>query len=282
MQPCHRTLLCVFVTGAFFCASPVAALDQTQRVELADLLTLDDRAEHAAADEAFAAIKVDMFEVRGELDVLEADYELVAGPYEQAALELAAAEQDLKEARADDAPSEEIADLEDVVFGAKQWVEEVSAEVEPLARARDEAKARFDGLTKEVHAAQRELGFATRELHGTQRFVQRLDDPRADALYTAMLGAAEEGWLPLDIDLDALEWIVQKQISRRAVSKLPEVYQSAREQGGEGFVAFVCAVGDPECPDDAARAEPALADDTEANDAEVDDAVPEPAGVRLR
>jgi chromosome segregation ATPase len=230
-------------------AAPALALEQRERIELADLLTLDDEAALAEADEAFTDIQSRLFEAESELDVARADFALVGGPVEEADEELAAAEAELADAIAEEAPREEILDLEDVVHAAKEWLEEAAAEVEPYEEVRAEAQEAFDALKQEYWEARRALDHANKEIAGTSRLIERLDDRRATALYEAMLDAAERDALPLDIDLEALELIRDKQLSRRAIAKLPSAFEAAREDGRDGLVVFLCMIGDEDCPD---------------------------------
>lgn len=229
-------------------AGPALALDQNDRMELADLLVMDDQAVLADADEAYGDIQARLFEAESELDVAMADYKLVAGPVEEVAEELEAAQLDLQEAAEAEAPDEEIADLEDQVLAAQEWMEEAAAEVEPYEAVRLEAQEAFDALRQEYADAHRAFNRARSEILQTKRFVEALDERRATALYSAMLDAADQDLLPLDIDLDVLELIADKQLGRRAIEQLPSAFDTARKQGGDGVAVFLCLIGDDACP----------------------------------
>jgi hypothetical protein len=270
-----RLLLAASLSLLALLALPAAALETRERIELAEWLTADDRPTLAESEEVYADVRARMFEVRSELDVLQADLSLVAGPLESATEELEAAEIELREAVQFEAPREEILALEDAVYAAKEWVAEAEADIRPHLAARDEAQQRFDVLEAEHRAARLVWDAALKEVRGTERFIEALDDRPADALYAAMREAALRDALPLDIDLEALRWIVDKQLGGRAIEQLPLAFEEARVDGRDGAVVFLCRIGDPDCPEDrtgAVPVEPAL----EAVDESV---APEPASV---
>jgi len=245
-KPTYRAIA---LFSVFFLALPAAAIDQHDRIELADMLALDDQEALAEADAAFTAVQSELFEAESVLDIAKADYAIVAGPVEEATEELAAAEADLKDAIAAEVPDEEILDLEDAVHGAKLWLEEVAAEVEPYEEARADAKAVFDEIKQRYHEARRELSVARTEVVATTRFVEKLDDRRAGLLHGALIDAAREDLLPLDIDVDVLELISAKDLGKAEIEQLPFAFERAREQGVDGTAVFLCMIGDEDCPE---------------------------------
>lgn len=249
-------LLLLSLAFALLLSSAASALGQRERIELTDWLVADDLPAFEEAEVAYNEVAARLAEARAELDLVRSDYELEAGPREAAAAELEAAERDLRDAAAADAPREEILDLEDAVHAAREWLEEADSVVAPLAAERDAAEARWDALRDEHQEAYRIKLVPKREVVETPVLVGKLDDPTAQALYETLCEAHDEGWLPLDIDADALEWILRNEPGRRAIAKLPAAYEQARRDEGDGFEAFLCAVGAPECPAEDATALP--------------------------
>ena len=231
-------------------AAPGAALDQTDRIELAEWLTADDRPGLEEVEVIYGGVRARMFEAQSELDVAQADFAMVSEPLEEAEAELEAAETALREAVQFDAGPDEIADLEDEVYAAQEWVEEVGLELEPYTEVLEEARARREALEEEHRAARRVWVDAKREVTATQRLVDGLDEKKAEALHAAMKDAAEREVLPLDIDVAVLEDIAERDLGERAIAELPAAYESVKASGGDGRIEFLCRIGDAECPDE--------------------------------
>jgi len=173
------------------------ATDFTDRDLLTDLLTLDEQAALPAAEDA--------------LDDAQGDFDAAAAAATEAGMAAKMAAEELAQGIEDGLMGEELKALEIAAAAALVEAGLKSAAADSAEGALDDAQGVVDAINEEID--------------GTEEFVENLDDKSAFALNRSLNNAVKSGLMPLDIDLDVLQRIIDEDLGNGEIQKLTHAYE---------------------------------------------------------
>jgi len=254
-------------------SAPVMAADFDDRDRLAEILTLDEQAPLADAEESLAEYAGNLDEAKSELATVQDAYEGLAGAAAAAQQRADEAGDALAAAIEDGVMGEELAALEQ---GAISALDAAVAAADAAAGAKsdlDGAQAKVDGHQADYDAASTRVEGILAEIDGTSDFVASLDDEQARALNRSLHNAVASGLLPLDIDLDVLARILEEGLANGEIQQLTHAFEMearferlaarfdakgdrfdaqaerARAKGASSKERFLCRIGNSDCGD---------------------------------
>jgi hypothetical protein len=267
-------------------AMPAVATDFDDRDLLKEILTLDEQAPLADAEEDLA--KADELLGSAEMlrDAAKDDYDAAAAT----AMELdglaVEAEEAFQMAVDDGVMGDELAMLEMDAAEKRKLANEAKDAADGLFAAYEDAQGKVDTAQGDYDAAKMVVDSINAEIDGTREFVDGLDDDQAFALNRSLNNASKSGLLPLDIDLDVLSRIVDENLANGEIQQLTHAYEMearferlaarfdakgdgfedqadrARSKGADSKQKFLCRIGDGcDSGDDGTSTAQAVAED---------------------
>jgi predicted nucleic acid-binding Zn-ribbon protein len=273
------TTICVLLL-----ALPAVAARFDDRDALTEILVMDEQAPLADAEETLATAEEDLAAAEALLseaqELLAAEQaELIAAEEAAAAADeavtsaetiLAEAETALQQGIDDGVPEQQVADLEQAVTDAEEALamaqadateaaDAVAAAEEDVAAAEmdvADAQSEVDTVNAAVMEAEAAVQAILDEIEGTEELVAAMSDKQVFALYRSLNNAIQTGLLPLDLDVEMLQRIVDENLGNREIQALTNGFeQEARfEMLAMRFEAKAEATGDDQFLDKADRA----------------------------